>query len=567
MNSNFEFTTNLQYKVKSLTSRVQAFESGEKYTAMKSEFKTQLSAKDREIRRLKSEVAGAHSQLITMRQNWSEVFDDLEEEHAKALGKKDRKIRELEERAINAERQRDEFRAKLKEKSSELYQLKIELEEEKGKTQKLTHQINRDYENSSLPSSQKHGKKKITNNREKTDRKPGGQPGHKGHVRKKHVPNTIIEIPAPEKYTSSPDYKPTGKTITKQVVDISVEIIVNEYYTPEFRNVHTGQRVHADFPEGIVNEVNYGGNIKACAFLLNNYCNVSIEKVSDFLFELTGGELKISTGMINGLSKEFSLKTEATQKKAVADIHLSPVVNIDFTSARVNGKNMNVLVCATPSMAIYFAKEHKGHEGIKGTPIEDYQFILVHDHDLTFYNYGGNHQECLEHILRYLKDSIDNEPDLKWNQLMRDLIREMIHFKNSLDPEDKRDPDQINKDAVDNFESRYDQILDLAKEEYEYEPPSQYYKDGFNLSERLFKYRENHLLFLHDRLVPPTNNLAERLQRVFKRKMVQVMTFRSDDGLTYLCQSLGPIASLRAQSQNLFESVASIFGNIIKQSA
>ena len=53
----------------------------------------------------------------------------------------------------------------------------------------------------------------------------------------------------------------------------------------------------------------------------------------------------------------------------------------------------------------------KGHEGVKGTVTEDYQGILFHDHDLTFYHYGADHQECLAHVLCYLKNSIDNEPD------------------------------------------------------------------------------------------------------------------------------------------------------------
>lgn len=48
---------------------------------------------------------------------------------------------------------------------------------------------------------------------------------------------------------------------------------------PQFRNIHTGQRVHADFPVGVVNDANYGSSIKALAFLLNNRCGVSIDKV------------------------------------------------------------------------------------------------------------------------------------------------------------------------------------------------------------------------------------------------------------------------------------------------
>ena len=422
----------------------------------------------------------------------------------------------------------------------------------------------RDYENSSIPSSQKPNGKKITNNREKTGKKPGGQPGHKGHARKKHAPTNRIDIPAPEKYAGNPDFRPTGRIITKQLV--SVNVVVDEYATPEFRNVHTGQRAHAEFPAGVVNDVNYAGSVKAFAYLLNNRCNVSVKKVADLLAELTGGELKISTGMINGFSGELSRKTEVEQKKAFANILLSPVMNLDFTSARVNGKNVNVLICATPMVVMYFAREHKGHEGIKGTPAEVFLGAMIHDHDVTFYSYGLTHQECLEHVLRYLKDSMDNESDLKWNRQMRVLIQEMIHFRNALDPGAGMNPDQADPEKVKQFEARFDETLNLAQDEYQYEPPSKYYLAGFNLYKKLRKYRDNHLLFLHDIRVPPTNNLSERLGRVFKRKQAQVMAFRSWNGLDNLCSSLGLIASLDSQGKSLFESVSSVFDMRIDRS-
>ena len=43
------------------------------------------------------------------------------------------------------------------------------------------------------------------------------------------------------------------------------------------------------------------------------------------------------------------------------------------------------------------------------------------------------------------------------------------------------------------------------------------------------------------------------------------MTFRSDKGLEYLCDSLGIVASLRAQGGNLYEKVAAKFDTEIKQ--
>jgi len=105
----------------------------------------------------------------------------------------------------------------------------------------------------------------------------------------------------------------------------------------------------------------------------------------------------------------------------------------------------------------------------------------------------------------------------------------------------------------------YDVILAIAKEEYEYEPPSKYYVDGFNLFKRMLNYKASHLLFLHDSRVPHNNNLSERLLRVYKRKQAQAMTFRSDCGLDYFCQSLGVVASFRAQNLNIYHHVASIF--------
>jgi len=554
----FEYMENLQYKVKDLTAQVEAYKSGEKYQAMTAFYDKWLASKDREIQKTKHELAKVRAQYVDVRNNWQEVIEDLEAEHIKALAKKDRAVAALWRRVVKLEKENDGLRQKNQERIEKLYAALVELEEERAKVQKLRAQINRDYETSGIPSSKSVNRKKITNNREKTGRRPGGQPGHPGHRRRQYEPTARYEIPPTHR--GNPCYRPTGRAITKQLIDVKVNLVTTEWSTLEYRDICTGQRVHADFPEGLVNEVTYGGSVKALAFIVQNHCNVSVMKTSDLLYELTGGKLRLSAGMISGLAKEFSQKSEAKQKAAFADMLLAPTMNVDFTSARVNGKNHAVLVCANGAQTIYIAKEHKGHKGIKGTPIEDYQGTLIHDHDITFYSYGTNHQECLEHIRRYLKDGILNEPGRKWHGQMRQLINEMMHFKRKLDRSDNRNPDEIDPAKVAEFEARYDEILNLAADEYEYEPPNmKYYPDGFNLHKRMRAYRDNHLLFLHDKNVEPTNNLSERLLRIFKRKQHQVMTFRSHEGLSFLCDSLGVLASFVNQGKNLFESVASIF--------
>ena len=39
-------------------------------------------------------------------------------------------------------------------------------------------------------------------------------------------------------------------------------------------------------------------------------------------------------------------------------------------------------------------------------------------------------RKYMVHILRYLKDSMENEPDRTWNRQMHGLVREMIHAVN-----------------------------------------------------------------------------------------------------------------------------------------
>ena len=558
MNTSFEYITNLEYRLKAATAEVMAFKSGEKYIKMQDEYLKELRHLERIIKRLEGALSIAHSETVAVRNQWFEVFEDLQKEFERKLSISKRLNKQLEKRALNAERQVDDLRSKVTQQRHEIYKLGTELEDEKGKNLKLRAQINRDYENSSLPSSKSMKNKKITNSREKTGRKPGGQPGHQGHCRKKQVPTSEpVLLPVPQEVLDDPNFKKTSKTIVKQLVGIRVLLDVTEYRADVYYNAKTGERIHAAFPAGVVDDVNYGGSIKAFLFLLNNDCCTSIDKSSNFLSDLTGGQLNISKGMINKLSKEFAKKSEQERKTLFADMLLSPIMHTDCTNAKVNGKSAYVFICATPDgKAMYFAREKKGHEGVKGTVVEEYQGTLVHDHERTFFNYGTDHQECLAHVLRYLKDSMDNESDRTWNKQMHSLIREMIHYRKDLPPETNCSMEKITE-----FESRYEEILQKAKVEYDYIPPNDYYREGYNLYLRMEKYMSNHLLFLHNYRIPTTNNEAERLLRVYKRKQVQAMSFRSQASIDYLCQCMSMLIMMRRnEEQNVFDKVSRTFG-------
>ena len=110
------------------------------------------------------------------------------------------------------------------------------------------------------------------------------------------------------------------------------------------------------------------------------------------------------------------------------------------------------------------------------------------------------------------------------------------------------------------FEARYDAIVQTAAKEYEDVPPSDYYRDGYNLYLRMVKYKHNHLLFLSNPLVEPDNNLCERKARVLKGKINQAISLRSFGHLAYFCECLSILDQFATDSENnLYKSVQEVF--------
>lgn len=139
---------------------------------------------------------------------------------------------------------------------------------------------------------------------------------------------------------------------------------------------------------------------------------------------------------------------------------------------------------------------------------------------------------------------------------MRSLLQRMIHYRNEYVNEASLDPE-----ATEGFETEYRAILEKAREEYEYEPPSEYYRDGYNLYRRMRDKEAEHLLFLHDLRVPATNNTAERCLRDIKRKQTFVMAFRSFESIEHLCQSKSGLLGVRKNNPNVYHAVVNIFNS------
>lgn len=253
MNISFERVTILEYRLKAVEAQLKAFRSGEKYVQMEREFQKALRKKDQRIREQDLELSRSHRETISVRNQWFAVFEDMEMEHARELQALRKEKEQLEQKLLKTEKQRDDALDKVTEQRRRIYALETE----------------------------------------------------------------PVLLPPPPEVLEDPDFKKTSKTIVKQLVNVRMVLDVAEYRADVYYNSQTGERIHAAFPDGIKDDVNYGGSVKAFLFLLNNDCCTSIDKSRKFLSDLTDGKLNISKGMINKLSRESAQKTEQEKRQSI----------------------------------------------------------------------------------------------------------------------------------------------------------------------------------------------------------------------------------------------------------
>lgn len=546
---------NSLFWLKHYRDKVALFESGEMYTRMREEHREELAFQDRIIRGLKRKLARSRAENGRIVRYWMQVADDVRAECEKEKALVHKELAKMRAAMEEAFRQRDEAKRVAQEKREEAYQAKAQAEETQQKNNALTARIKKDYTNSSKPSSMDPNHKTIHNSRESSGKKAGGQPGHKHHPRKPLTADESHEVEIPQEYRNPFRYHPTGRTIRKQMIFLRVSSYVVEYTTPELEDRFTRKKTHAPFPAGYVDDVNYDTSVKAFAFLLNQSCNVSIDRVRTFLSDVSDGKIRISNGMICNLAKQFSRKTEAERNELFLKHLGTDVLHADFTFARKKGKQTAAMITATEDSVLYQSRAKKGDEGVKGTPVELFNGTLVCDHESAIVKHGSRRQECMSHIRRYTIASIENEQDLKWNRQMRRWIKRAIRHWYSYQEETANAWHKTSGKLIEQFL----EIVKLGMKEYEYDPPGKYFRDGFNLCRRMHESPEDYILFLRDPTVPPTNNLAERCARKYKRKAHQVMSFRGDHGDEYFCDALSIIETLKLRKKNLYQEIASRF--------
>lgn len=83
MNRSFEHVSILEYRLKAANDKIMAYESGERYTQQQAKYRKALHLQELQIKKLTAELAQAHSDIVSIRNQWFEVFKDFQKATAK----------------------------------------------------------------------------------------------------------------------------------------------------------------------------------------------------------------------------------------------------------------------------------------------------------------------------------------------------------------------------------------------------------------------------------------------------------------------------------------------------
>jgi transposase len=403
--------------------------------------------------------------------------------------------------------------------------------------------------NSSVPPSKDENRpSKNQSLRESSDRKSGGQPGHKGHTREMTAhPDVVLE--------HSPDYcNCCGRDLSdivaelsskRQVIDIPVVRPVCTEHRSYTKICPCGKRTRADFPARVNSPVQYGSGIECMVSYLHSRQYLPYQRMKELLRDCFG--ISLSEGSIDNIIRRFAGKALPVYGMLKAAVSNSAVIGCDETGAKVDGRKHWVWTYQTDDFTVLAMSASRGLKAIRSHFSSGFgNAVLCHDAWRTYFNYRDNlHQLCCAHLLREL-NYIEERYRSAWATKIKLLLLEAMVLKKTLD----KDLSRVQLEAIAVLEQRLDKILETSLDKT--------HKEAVSIQKRLVKYRKSILTFLYHHKVPPDNNASERAIRNVKVKQKISGQFKSGRGADDFCVIRSVVDTLIKRSQNILENMTLI---------
>lgn len=283
-----------------------------------------------------------------------------------------------------------------------------------------------------------------------------------------------------------------------------------------------------------VNPVCYSTRVRSAICYLHIFGGLPLKRMSAILRDLSSGAIDIRESAMCSWLDEFCKKSEERRNEILDAILQDPVIHVDETGTKINGRLYWMHVITSKSGTWFTVTKSRGGKNEKG-PVQILSEsgctgVVVHDHFKPYLGLDkAVHQECNVHIVRYLRNGVVFDGSKAAEKLI-DLFEQTRHEKEELKKEgmttigEKR-YEQIKAEILywcENGCREWEEIESLDPDQLKkYRPP--YYL----AVKRIIRDIDNHLRFLADFSVPFGNNDAERemlMAKMFKKISRQHIT-------------------------------------------
>ena len=438
------------------------------------------------------------------------------------------------------------------------------IEQLQQRVQELEAQVKQDSHNSHWPPSRDKGRTKSL--RERSGKKPGGQPGHEGRTLKmvSEPEQVVVHRPA---QCGQCGHNLAGVVAVdeqrRQVFDLPpMQMAVTEHRVEAVVCPHCQMRNQAAFPAEVRETVQYGPQVKALSVYLHQQHLLPFARLTQVLEDLLGTSPAAGTIAL-WLQEAAELVAEPVEQIKAA-LRQSDVVHCDETGLYIDGERVWLHVAATPQLTCYEAYPQRGRQGTDALGIlPDFAGTVVHDNWAAYARYACRHALCNVHHLRELT-SVHEQFGQAW---AGELKLFLLAVKAQVDEAKAQGATTLPPDQRTLIDQQYQQLVEQALAETA--PPPDGWPKGKrgrvkktkarNLAERFDQRRSHILAFVDDFAVPFDNNLVERDIRMVKVQQKISGCFRSWSGAQAACRLRSYLSTMHKQGHAAFALLTALF--------
>ena len=455
---------------------------------------------------------------------------------------------------------------KIKNLETKVSTLEARNKELEGKLKKLIDEKEKDSHNSSKPPSTDGLKKKPKTKslRGKSNKKLGGQKGHKGKTLEMTLsPDEIIKLELKRYHCCSKKVlKKKKQIIVRQVIGIDGKKHVIEYQSECSTCPDCNKKSIAPFPEYCTKKIQYSPEVKALAVYLNKYQLIPLKRVSEIFLDLFN--IQISEGSIVNFSALLFDKLQGFEEECKEALLNSELIHNDESGGRCEKKLHWFQVISNQFITFIAFHRKRGTKAMNDIGIlPNFKGKTVHDFYPSYFQFDIEHILCNAHLLRELVFEYEQNSQ-KW---AGEMINLLLKIKEKVRIKKEKKHNCLSQYYIQTFEKEFERILNLGFKNNPYQKKEEGKRgrskqtSSRNLLDRLSEYKKSYLGFMYDFSVPFDNNLAERDIRMLKVYMKVSGCFRTFSGAAYFCRIRSYISTVRKNNINTFQAINAAFIN------